>query len=255
MTTLSSSRPRSRPPVPGGRESGRRPLPAEQRLEVRRPEGPHPQRGRSVGRLATSRWARIGLPALAVLCALGAAAALCFPWLSDLYARHEQQVLGGQLDDPAFGSGGSASGAAIGRIVIPAIGVDMVVVQGTDAAALAKGPGHYPDTPMPCSMGNVAIAGHRTTFLHPFYGLNHLKPGDLIELSTRTQTCNYTVSVPPFAVSPKDTAVVANTPGRYVLTLTTCNPIGSSAQRLVVESTMAPVSLRPLQSSTVQKAR
>lgn len=180
----------------------------------------------------------MGLPVTALLCAAAAALALCFPQLSDLYARHEQHVLAGQLDDPSVGAGTSASGSAVGRIVIPAIGLDMVVVQGTDAAALAKGPGHYPATPMPCAAGNVGIAGHRTTFLHPFYDLNELKPGDVIELITRATSCTYRVSAPPFVVVPSDTAVVAGTPGSSELTLTTCNPIGSSAQRLVVKATM-----------------
>lgn len=175
---------------------------------------------------------------MAVLCALAAVAAFEFPKLSDLYAQHEQQVLQGQLDDPSLGSTAGATGDAIGRIQIPAIGVDMVVVQGDDESALAKGPGHYPGTPMPCTVGDVAIAGHRTTFLHPFYNLNELKPGDVVDLSTRTASCTYVVSSAPFAVSPKDVAVVANTPGQYTLTLTTCNPRGSAVQRLIVKATM-----------------
>lgn len=193
--------------------------------------------------MARSRWARIGLPVLALLCALAAVAAFEFPRLSDLYAEHEQHVLAGQLDDPALGSSAGSTGAAIGRIDIPAIGIDMIVVQGTDAAALAKGPGHYPATPMPCAVGDVAIAGHRTTFLHPFYNLNELTPGDRIVLSTRSVACTYVVTGTPFAVSPSDVAVVANTPGQYTLTLTTCNPRGSASQRLVVKAALAPSSI------------
>lgn len=227
MTTLLESSSPARPPDPtGGRGEGK-------------------TRTRRLPRVARSRWARIGLPVLAVLCASAAAAALAFPYLSGLYARHEQQVLAGQLDDPAVG-GTPGSGAGIGRIVIPAIGLDMVVVQGTNAGALAKGPGHYPATPLPCSEGDVAIAGHRTTFLHPFYDLNLLVPGDVVELRTRTLSCTYTVSRPPFAVLPTDTGVVAGTPGNFTLTLTTCNPRGSSAQRLIVKATMAPDSVRPV---------
>ncbi len=52
----------------------------------------------------------------------------------------------------------------------------MVVVEGTGADQLRSGPGHYPGTPLPGETGNVAIAGHRTTYLHPFYNLNELVP-------------------------------------------------------------------------------
>ncbi len=38
-------------------------------------------------------------------------------------------------------------GDALGKILIPAIGVSEYVVEGTDADNLRKGPGHYPDTP------------------------------------------------------------------------------------------------------------
>lgn len=232
MTTLTTaSRARTQPPVPTGGWGGAR--------KGRQPQG----RGR-LARLAGSRWVRFGLPALAVLCTLAAVAALCFPQLSDWYARHEQHVLAGQLDDPAVGATGASTGAAVGRIDIPAIDVHMVVVQGTDAAALAKGPGHYPNTPMPCTEGDVAIAGHRTTFLHPFYYLDRLHAGDVIALRTRTASCRYQVTSPPFAVSPHDTAVVADTPGAFTLTLTTCNPLGSAVQRLIVKAAMIPGSLR-----------
>ena len=187
---------------------------------------------------------------LAALCALAALAAFEFPRLSDLYAQHEQHVLAGQLDDPALGSSSGSTGSAIGRIDIPAIKLDMVVVQGTDASALTKGPGHYPATPMPCAVGDVAVAGHRTTFLHPFYNLNELVPGDTIVMSTRTLSCRYTVTSAPFAVSPSDVGVVANTPGQFTLTLTTCNPRGSATQRLVVKAAMVPGSVRNLGGAT-----
>ena len=202
-----------------------------------------PKRQRS-GRLSRSRWTRWGLPVVAVLCALVAVAAFEFPRLSNLYAEHEQQVLANELDNPSVGSTTGATGAPVGRIDIPKIAIDMVVVQGDDESALAKGPGHFPNTPMPCTVGDVAIAGHRTTFLHPFYNLNEMVPGDVIKLSTRTASCTYVVSQAPFAVLPSDTAVVADTPGQYTLTLSTCTPRGSAAERLIVKATMVPGSLR-----------
>ena len=79
--------------------------------------------------------------------------------------------------DPAIGS-------AVGTITIPKIDLSMVVVEGTGDAQLQTGPGHYPGTPLPGEIGNAAIAGHRTTYLHPFYNLNELVPGDPITIVT-----------------------------------------------------------------------
>jgi sortase A len=75
-------------------------------------------------------------------------------------------------------------GDALGKLLIPTIGVSEYVVEGTDADLLRKGPGHYPDTPLPGQPGTSAIAGHRTTYGAPFRRLDELKKGDriLVEL-------------------------------------------------------------------------
>jgi len=125
-------------------------------------------------------------------------------------------------------------GRAIAMIEIPAIEVDKAVVQGVAPADLAEGPGHYPDTPMPGEAGNVAIAGHRTTYGGPFYGLGRLRPGDLILLTTRQGSFRYRV-VRSFRVLPTDVAVVAPTK-EAMLTLTTCAPRFSARERLVVQA-------------------
>src|SRR5579884_2162426 len=123
------------------------------------PTEPTRARGRLV-RLAGSRWTRSGLPVLAVVAAVGALLALEFPAVSNWYAGRAQHALAAQLDDPTFAGqvakGVVGDGQALGRLTIPAIGVHMVMVQGVDTGALTKGPGHYPQTPMPCSTGNVA---------------------------------------------------------------------------------------------------
>jgi hypothetical protein len=56
---------------------------------------------------------------------------------------------------------GPPEGAAVAKILVPAIGVDQIVVMGTAEADLAKGPGHYIGTAMPGQAGNVAIADQR----------------------------------------------------------------------------------------------
>jgi sortase A len=122
--------------------------------------------------------------------------------------------------------------------VIPDINVDVVVVEGTTASALRAGAGHYPDTPLPCEIGNVGIAGHRTTYGRPFHNLDLLKPGMEITLQTPVGECTYQITKDPFPVSPKDVSVVANTPDEATLTLTTCHPKGSARQRLIVKATL-----------------
>ena len=84
-------------------------------------------------------------------------------------------------------------GEAIGRIQIPSIDLDVVVVQGTDTASLQKGPGHYPDTPFPGQGGTIGIAGHRTTYLAPFRHLDQLEPGDEIVIEMPYGTFAYGV--------------------------------------------------------------
>src|SRR5205085_8416514 len=93
-------------------------------------------------------------------------------------------------------------GQALTRIHIPAIDVNVVVVEGTTASALRAGAGHYANTPLPCEDGNVAIAGHRTTYGKPFANIDQLRPGDLITLETPIGPCTYSVSGPPVVVLP-----------------------------------------------------
>ena len=73
-------------------------------------------------------------------------------------------------------------GHGIGRIKIDRIGLDMVIVEGTDTSSLEKGPGHYANTPLPGQPGTVAIAGHRTTYLAPFRHIDDIEPGDRIRV-------------------------------------------------------------------------
>ena len=145
---------------------------------------------------------------------------------------------------PATPTADPAVGQPVGTLVIPAIGLDQVVVEGTGPAQLADGPGHYPGTPLPGQPGNAAIAGHRTTHGRPFYDLDALEPGDPVTVTTLQGTFHYAV-IRSQLVSPADVAVLAPSP-RAELTLTTCTPRYSAAQRLVVVARLvtpaAPVS-------------
>ena len=123
-------------------------------------------------------------------------------------------------------------GTELGRIVIPKIDVDRVVVEGVERSDLKVGPGHMPWTPLPGQAGNAVISGHRTTWGAPFYRLDELEPGDEITVETVVGVHTYTVRE-AIVVSPTDVWVTNARPGAW-LTLTTCNPRFSARQRLVI---------------------
>jgi sortase A len=122
-----------------------------------------------------------------------------------------------------------------GIISIPSIGVEKVFVEGIQPTDLAKGPGHYPGTPLPGQIGNAAIAGHRTTYGAPFYNIDALAPGDKIFVQTLAGDYTYVVSRRPFIVKPDAYRVVANTKDPQ-LTLTSCHPRYSAAERIIVKA-------------------
>jgi sortase A len=124
------------------------------------------------------------------------------------------------------------TGEALGRIVIPRIGANLIVVQGTDEASLEKGPGHYPSSALPGLGQTVAIAGHRTTYLAPFRHIDALRPGDQISLLMPYGRFVYTVQYRRI-VSPTAWWVTRNVGYERVI-LSACNPLYSAAQRLVV---------------------
>ena len=129
-----------------------------------------------------------------------------------------------------------AAGDAVAVIKIPRIGVEKAVVEGVSVSDLKKGPGHYPQTPLPGQPGNAAIAGHRTTYGAPFYRLDELQPGDEILVSTRQGSFSYAVRETKI-VLPTAISVLDPTPDDR-LTLTTCHPRFSAAKRLIVVASL-----------------
>jgi sortase A len=124
-------------------------------------------------------------------------------------------------------------GGAYAILKIRSIDLDTVVVEGTDVATLKKGPGHYPDTAHPWQEGGrVAIAGHRTTYGAPFWDLDKVSKGDVIEVYTRRGTFVYRVTRTK-EILPTQTEVLRPT-NRPTLILTTCSPKFSAARRLIV---------------------
>jgi len=202
-----------------------------------------------IGFLRANRWARRTLTGASALLIVVAVGLLGYPVYTNyvhnqLQAKLRRQLASASLKN-AYENHQLRVGDSLTRIQIPTLGVDVVVVEGTTANALRAGAGHYPGYPLPCDVGNVPIAGHRTTYGKPFTNLDQLKVGDQIILTTPIGTCTYSVDTKPFVVLPNDIAVVQSPPtpaappgDDHLLTLTTCTPKGSATHRLVVQANM-----------------
>lgn len=128
-----------------------------------------------------------------------------------------------------------APGDVIGSLEIPRLQLKVVVTEGDGESSFTVGLGHLPDTPLPWqTAGNVAVAGHRDTFLRP---LRNVTVGDLIQLRTRWGQFDYQVAE-TMIVMPEDVWVLKPT-GEPTLTLITCYPfafIGHAPQRFIVRA-------------------
>jgi sortase A len=193
------------------------------------------------------RLGRLFVSGLTVVLFLVGAGMFTYPFFTDLYT---DRVIQDRLVDE-FAAMDVAdweapeTGSPLTRIIIPAIDLNTVVVAGTSPAALRAGAGHYPNTPLPGQVGNVGIAGHRTTYGRPFNRVDELQPGDEIWLLTPVGDHRYVVSDPdpeigenPWVTAPNDWGVVAQS-DESLLTLTTCHPKGSAAQRMIVRAELA----------------
>lgn len=133
------------------------------------------------------------------------------------------------------------------EVIIPKINVEVPVVYDVasideDAiqAALEGGVVHYPTTPDPGQKGNVAIVGHSSNnifnkgkYKFAFVLLNKLEEGDLFYLTKDGVRYAYKV-YEKRVVSPTDTSVLGSATKPATATLITCDPPGTSINRLIV---------------------
>src|SRR5947208_11825960 len=126
---------------------------------------------------------------------------------------------------------GSKRGEAIGRIRGPRMGVNMILVNGTDHDTLTKGPGRDLRTFMPGQNRLVYIAGHRTTYLAPFSHIDALRPGDRVTLEVPYGTFIYSVTKHRIVVS-SDLSVLRS-PRQELLELQACHPRFFASHRYI----------------------
>ena len=123
-------------------------------------------------------------------------------------------------------------GEAIGRIVIGRIGLNMVLVDGTDESSLKKGPGRDLRTYMPGQHRLVYIAGHRTTYLAPFSRINDIRVGDYIRLEMPYATFVYRMTTHRIVLA-NDLSVL-HSPNHELLELQACHPRFFATHRYIV---------------------
>lgn len=143
-------------------------------------------------------------------------------------------------------------GRAVAMLRIPRFGRDYhyAVVEGVDTEHLKKGPGHYPGTALPGQIGNFVVSGHRTTYLAPFNRIDQLKRDDEIIIDAAEARYTYRVTSKDI-VEPDEVDVLSPVPGkpdakptRAFITLSTCHPEYSAAQRLIVSGVLKKTELR-----------
>ena len=148
-------------------------------------------------------------------------------------AEAQRAVRDARLIDFGDGAAPVRHGAPIGRLVIPSIGLDEIVVEGVGDDELNAGPGHLPGSAIPGDAGNAVISAHRDRH---FSTLGDLRVGDTVYTETTSGRRSWIVA--------KRRVVRAGKPALFssvepLLTLTTCWPLrylGTAPDRLIIEA-------------------
>lgn len=170
------------------------------------------------------------LLALGVFVALSSAPALAasHPFVTE----PEQEFAPNPARQSAFHAS-QESGAELGYLRIPAIGLDEVIRAGVSMDVIDKGVAHWSGTAAPGEDGNVVLAGHRTTHSRPFWALGDLDVGDLIYMEDGLGFEVIYRVAESFVVDPSALWITYET-DEPTLTMFACHPKGSAKYRIVI---------------------
>ena len=193
-----------------------------------------------------------------------------YVWLNDIVAGNEQQQAAvevqqelqdrwergeGVAERPAdpgepVVAEPALAGEVFATLIVPRFGDDYTrpIAGGVDLRTVLNnrqiGIGHYLETQMPGEIGNFAVAAHRTTYGAPFADIAELRVGDLIYVETADGWYEYAFRgleyVWPTAVQVLEPVPQAPQidPTDRILTMTSCNPKFSSAERIIAYAVM-----------------
>lgn len=115
---------------------------------------------------------------------------------------------------------------------IPKINLEIAVVEGVEKENIKYLVGHFKDSVMPGEVGNLCIAGHRTSnYGQPFKEIDKLKNGDEIIFTYKNKEYIYLVNS-SFVVTPDETYILDNTENESIVTIVTCTL--DSKNRLII---------------------
>lgn len=141
-----------------------------------------------------------------------------------------------------------AAAEQLAIMYIPRFGADWMrtISEGTSTTRVLNknGIGHYDTTQMPGDVGNFAVAAHRTTHGAPFSSIAELQVGDRIYIRTPEAYYTYVFRNREY-VSPRGVGVLDAVPQfqgvdptARLLTMTSCNPKFSAAERIIAYSVL-----------------
>lgn len=122
-------------------------------------------------------------------------------------------------------------GKPVGRLKVPRLGLNVIVVNGTDHGSLMSGPGRDPHTFVPGEGELVYIAGHRTTYAAPFAHIDSLRRGDRVTFELPYATFEYEVT--GHRIVKADETEVLRSHHREVLALQACHPRFFASHRYI----------------------
>lgn len=199
-------------------------------------------------------------------------------WVAPVTKPATDMAPAGAVPEPAPAAASDGEIRGVARLTIPKFGDEWnyVAVDGVGIDDIRFGPGHDPRTEYPGEVGNAVFAAHRDGFGSPFNDLPTLSVCDAVVVETHEARYTYRVlpdvgderaalaqscfdestaavltggtygQVPGVhIVSPTDVSVLEPVPTTTaqatipLITLYTCHPEHSNAQRLVVHAALA----------------
>ena len=145
-------------------------------------------------------WILVGVALVSVGALLVAFFAYIFVFSSITAGRNQQRLTASLLGHPltvthlVVHGRPPTEGSAVAVLEIRALALHQVVVEGTSAADLMKGPGLMSGTVLPGTPGHAVIAGRRVTFGAPFGKLGTLRRGQKIKVIDGAGTFTYVVT-------------------------------------------------------------